>query len=158
MGRKTAILEDGTKVCPGCNRKLPATTEFFFRDRRTKSGVTCRCKTCLRAYADKYNKEHPEWAKENRKKQKIRANKKCRDLIKKLKTENSCVDCGKFYHFSVMDFDHVRGEKKFNICRLDNRGAFQQLLKEIEKCEIVCSNCHRLRTYVRSHPGEEIGY
>jgi len=47
-----------------------------------------------------------------------------------------------------MDFDHIRGKKKFQI-GLQFGNAFKTLEKEIAKCDIVCANCHRVRTYKR---------
>lgn len=48
-----------------------------------------------------------------------------------------------------MDFDHVRGRKLFNVAV----GAFnvteEKLLVEIDKCDVVCANCHRQRTHER---------
>ena len=61
-----------------------------------------------------------------------------------------CTDCGLTYHPCVMDFDHVRGEKVKNISFLAAQGLRKQLLLELEKCELVCSNCHRMRTYLRT--------
>jgi hypothetical protein len=48
-----------------------------------------------------------------------------------------------------MDFDHVRGQKAFNIgnCRYDV--SVERLLQEIAKCDVVCAVCHRLRTVRR---------
>jgi hypothetical protein len=55
-----------------------------------------------------------------------------------------------------MDFDHVRGEKTVNLARLRNsRSAWAKLVAEIEKCEVVCSNCHRIRTRMRAE-GREV--
>lgn len=49
-----------------------------------------------------------------------------------------------------MDFDHVRGEKKYNIGSMVGRGLSPKLIdEEVAKCELVCSNCHRIRTYAR---------
>jgi hypothetical protein len=48
-----------------------------------------------------------------------------------------------------MDFDHVRGEKKFNVAHFIYTGSYQAVQDEIAKCEVVCSNCHRLRTGAR---------
>jgi hypothetical protein len=58
---------------------------------------------------------------------------------------NPCADCGKCYPPEAMDFDHVpgRGGKLHNISRLRTLRA---ILAESEKCELVCSNCHRTRT------------
>ena len=59
-----------------------------------------------------------------------------------------CLDCGGRFPACVMDFDHVRGEKKFSIAQRLFKSP-KTLLVEIEKCEIVCSNCHRIRTEKR---------
>lgn len=51
-----------------------------------------------------------------------------------------------------MDFDHREGEKKAApIPILLRDGATAKLEKELRKCDVVCANCHRARTYERSH-------
>ena len=67
-----------------------------------------------------------------------------------------CADCDNRYPFYCMDFDHVRGVKEFGIA--DSQWSWKsiaQLEVEIAKCELVCANCHRIRTYERT--GEENG-
>ena len=72
-----------------------------------------------------------------------------REYVRKIKESNSCADCGKAYHYYQMDFDHL-GDKKQTIARLANSEASIKTIKqEIAKCELVCSNCHRLRTWNR---------
>lgn len=61
---------------------------------------------------------------------------------------NPCRDCGITYHPVAMQFDHVRGTKKFEV-GLANRKSRKSILKELKKCELVCANCHALRTYTR---------
>ena len=62
----------------------------------------------------------------------------------------ACMDCGRQFPFYVMDFDHrVPGEKAFEITRMLGRTSTQNLLDEIAKCDIVCANCHRERTFRR---------
>lgn len=58
-----------------------------------------------------------------------------------------CADCGKTFHPVCMDFDHSF-DKKFNVSQAKSL-SIKSISKEIEKCEVVCSNCHRLRTYKR---------
>lgn len=48
-----------------------------------------------------------------------------------------------------MDFDHVDGTKVANINILRNYST-QALSEELAKCELVCSNCHRERTWQRA--------
>lgn len=58
-----------------------------------------------------------------------------------------CADCGESYPSYVMDFDHVRGVKTFNIAWGVRNATTAALLAEIAKCDVVCSNCHRIRTH-----------
>jgi hypothetical protein len=62
-----------------------------------------------------------------------------------------CVDCHRKFPPECMDFDHIpeRGEKLFNISR-GTKHSWDDMLAEIAKCEIICSNCHRTRTVTRS--------
>jgi hypothetical protein len=51
-----------------------------------------------------------------------------------------------------MDLDHVRGVKGFKVSEAVRRAygiQIQRLLAEMEKCEVVCANCHRMRTAAR---------
>ena len=59
-----------------------------------------------------------------------------------------CADCGQRYHWFQMDFDHVRGQKSYNISRMMTMSE-ERLRAEIAKCDVVCSNCHRMRTFSR---------
>lgn len=64
--------------------------------------------------------------------------------------KSPCVDCGKSFPLVCMEFDHVRGRKRFNLAqarwRVFNR---QQVIDEMNKCDVVCSNCHQIRTHTR---------
>lgn len=60
-----------------------------------------------------------------------------------------CVDCGEDDPV-VLEFDHVRGEKLFEISRADNNCvSIATLRREIVKCEVRCANCHRRKTHER---------
>lgn len=70
--------------------------------------------------------------------------------VRELKGSTPCMDCGKTYPHYVMDFDHVRGKKSANVADMvKNCVSLSKLKLEIEKCDIVCSNCHRTRTWFR---------
>jgi hypothetical protein len=63
-----------------------------------------------------------------------------------------CADCsGMFpeFAFTAMEFDHVpeRGTKKFMIGQAHlSKVSFASLESEIKKCDLVCANCHKIRT------------
>lgn len=64
-----------------------------------------------------------------------------------------CGDCGVSYPYYVMEFDHVRGLKAFNVSTaVQYNPGWERLKAEIAKCDVVCSNCHRERTYRRNLP------
>lgn len=73
-----------------------------------------------------------------------------RDLINKIKIELGCVKCGYNFHAAALDFNHVRGEKLFNVSQ-DPKVALEKLLAEIQKCDVLCANCHRIHTYENKH-------
>jgi hypothetical protein len=69
--------------------------------------------------------------------------------IRSLKDE-PCLDCGGKFHYSAMQFDHVRGEKKFAISlAMSTTYSKERVLEEIAKCDLVCANCHAIRTWQR---------
>ena len=61
-----------------------------------------------------------------------------------------CADCGGEFPPYVMDFDHVNENKLDDICGMRMRTVSREAIRaEIEKCEVVCANCHRARTHRR---------
>lgn len=71
-------------------------------------------------------------------------------LIQEKKHYHPCADCGQKYPYWVMQFDHL-GDKAFTIsdCK-KHHVSKERLLEEMEKCDIVCANCHAERTHKRS--------
>lgn len=63
--------------------------------------------------------------------------------------QKPCTDCGEEYPYYVMDFDHREDNKLFNVSKMVAK-SWNQIYTEIAKCDLVCSNCHRKRTYLRS--------
>ena len=63
--------------------------------------------------------------------------------------DKPCMDCGNSFPIISMDFDHRPDEKKlFNLASAWGRNI-DKIIAEIAKCDVVCSNCHRLRTEKR---------
>lgn len=73
-----------------------------------------------------------------------------KDYIDELKRK-PCTDCGLTFDPVCMDFDHLDGsEKSFNVSVSTARRFSREIIDaEIAKCELVCANCHRLRTKAR---------
>ena len=91
-----------------------------------------------------------------RRKAQLRANKEAarqrgRDYVENYFATHSCADCGESDPV-VLTFDHVRGTKRANVSDMVRDGLGLETIKaEIEKCDVVCYNCHSLRT--QGHSG-----
>lgn len=75
--------------------------------------------------------------------------KKHADISQYLKECKSvpCADCGVCYPYYVMDFDH-QGDKEGNLGDFRSSGwSMKRVKEEVAKCQVVCANCHRERTY-----------
>lgn len=134
-----------SKVCNLCKQdKL--LSDFYLGV--GKLGRQSYCKTCM------YEKVKSRRTKEINKGYKRTAAQKrkpLRELIKTFKETHGCKDCKKKFPHYIMDFDHVTGTKRNNVSTLIHGGCSKEvLITEIEKCEIVCSNCHRERTWQRA--------
>lgn len=71
-----------------------------------------------------------------------------RKRVNEYKLSVGCMDCGYKAHGSALDFDHVRGKKSFTIAGKVTMG-WARIQAEIAKCDVVCANCHRIRTVAR---------
>jgi hypothetical protein len=70
------------------------------------------------------------------------------DLLDQLRSV-PCADCGGRFAQCAMDFDHRDPSTKVRgVTRMIN-GSIERMLAEVAKCDIVCANCHRLRTFER---------
>lgn len=128
------------KRCSKCKVEHPVS--FFSRNKTTADGLQFWCKTCSRQAIQPQTETR-------------RA--KLLELAKQFKNK-PCMDCGGQYPAVAMDFDHRPDEEKlFSITRayMDNYSD-EEILAEIEKCDLVCANCHRVRTAIRHHGGVQM--
>ena len=61
-----------------------------------------------------------------------------------------CMDCGIKYPYYVMQLDHVRGDKIKAVASMMGRTSLRLIQEEVAKCDVVCANCHAVRTYNRT--------
>lgn len=144
----TTSKETNYKICSKCKVSKPI-SEFSFR--QTATGVRqSYCKECgKRLTRSHYRNNKRQYLDRN-----VRSYLKRRELVKQMKSR-ACADCDVQYPFYVMDFDHREGEiKEYELNRVD-RMTTRAILREIEKCDVVCANCHRVRTYERRIKHEE---
>ena len=69
--------------------------------------------------------------------------------VKTLKESTPCADCGRKFPAVAMDFDHVKPKYKEVSRMIADGDPWSVIQEEIDKCEIVCACCHRVRTACR---------
>lgn len=132
------------KSCTKCNKEKR--TECFSKNRSKKDGLNSHCKDCHSVYIRAHYQKNKKYYKERIAAKKNENKKQNLKLIRGLKEQTPCADCGKKYPYYVMDFDHINGQKKDVVSKL-TKSSPKIVLAEIKKCEIVCANCHRMRTF-----------
>jgi hypothetical protein len=76
-----------------------------------------------------------------------------RDFLRR-RRKQPCADCGRTYLPHQMDFDHRDpSQKTSTVSRMIGRAGTGRIMAEVAKCDIVCANCHRDRTYRRREAG-----
>lgn len=124
------------KVCTSCRNEKSLSD--FRKDKQRKDGYQSHCKQCARerhksAYASKYKVKHKESADVRRA--------RTIQLILEYKLAHPC-QCGETEPV-CLDFHHLdMSEKDFIISQNKNR-SWESLQSELQKCVVLCSNCHR---------------
>jgi hypothetical protein len=130
-----------TKFCRQCkNNKL--ISEFHKRG----EGLQPECKACRKIRdRDHYAKNKGKIAEQKR-----AYDGRLRDQHFQLKFGRNCLDCGNVYHPCQMQFDHPPGiEKKGGVADFVRDRSWRRAIEEADKCELVCANCHAMRTHLR---------
>jgi hypothetical protein len=131
-------------LCTGCNEERDI-EDFRWKD-RAKGKRQSHCKYCHKIYSRNYYEKNTALHKSRAKVNGKRMLNDYRSKILTYLSEHPCVDCGEADPV-VLDFDHVRGEKRDYVSALvKNKCSWNKILEEIEKCEIRCANCHRRKT------------
>ena len=126
-----------TKICSKCKQKL--TLDHFCKNKKKKDGLQTFCKQCNKAYLKKYyaDDKQAQFDRNSRYKQKLRK------AFQQYKAKQQCVFCGEKTP-CCLDFHHIDpSQKDFTISNAIDTKAKDILWQEVEKCIVVCANCHR---------------
>ena len=129
-------------ACRRCGEVQPVSS-FHHSSQR---GRQAWCKSCRKEYDASY------WQKTRDERVRFRKRRQAEleSWHRRLKETTPCADCGGHFHHAAMHFDHVPGHLKHReVSTLVHQGARRAAMHEITKCELVCANCHAVRTYER---------
>ena len=131
------VEQDTARRCGKCGEVRPLSMFYLKMEakRATREGRTryhYPCRVCV------HKKNH---ARLNPRQQYVNA----------IKTERGCADCGiRSDRPEIYDFDHRPGEHKVaGVAALLTKGTMEDVDVEMAKCDVVCANCHRIRTVDR---------
>lgn len=137
------------KTCSKCGLSK-AESEFFVKD-KLRGRLHAQCKTCYQLHRQTYYKTHYTKYRESylqrarARREKVR-NTFHQNLLDYL-ANKACAECGE-NDIRVLEFDHLDPrEKVFSVSQATKFGySWEQTLAEIQKCRILCANCHKRRT------------
>jgi L-lysine 2,3-aminomutase len=96
-----------------------------------------------KAYHRAYSKKHYAENKEHYIEKSRKHKQATRDWIRSLKEGRICSQCGEDDPI-VLDFHHPNpNEKGGTVANIAHRWSRKRILQEIEKCDVMCANCHR---------------
>jgi len=150
-------VESSVKECRICSEVKQIVAFHTYKDRNGSKRRFGICKKCRETGIQEENDKRREWRREyneNTRSQRSLKSAERRAAAKKFvdeyKSARVCADCGKSWPPVAMDLDHVRGEKSGNVAGFVSAAYKLDLIKlELEKCDVVCACCHRLRTAAR---------
>lgn len=139
------VCVDGPmKRCSRCRELKPL--EAFNKLTRAKDGRQWNCRACNAAWHAENRAHHNALiAKRN-----VRVLEDNHRRLFEVKLERGCADCGE-RDPTVLEFDHLRDKKAVVSGLLRYTPSWNRMLEEIDKCEVVCANCHARRTARRAN-------
>jgi len=137
----------GAKTCTNCLEEKPL-DQFPFKNRlRGERHGICKECTAKRSRELYYGNRESRIAQVAGKRRSYID--EARAFVIDYLSTHPCVDCGET-DLVVLDFDHVKGQKVANISRMVYGGtSLSTIQREIEKCEVRCANCHKIKTEER---------
>lgn len=133
------------KKCSACGEAKPA--EDFQKRSKSSDGLAGKCRPCKRAYDNAHYAAHRDSRRPYITSNREVKRELLRMWIKEYLLAHPCVDCGEG-RFVLLDFDHRDSKDKTRSISDMLRAAVSRdtLLAEVQKCDVRCANCHRLRT------------
>src|SRR5581483_4732029 len=126
-----------TKYCSSCKKDIPR-SEFNKRG----DGLQPLCRECNRLRSRRYYAENTEQHRQVIAKRNKRLRAEIRAFIRDYKISRGCKHCGYNRCADALEAHHVHGDKEFLIGRARDK-SLKRVQTELEKCEILCANCHR---------------
>jgi hypothetical protein len=132
VAKRKKLEAKGLRPCAGCGKAKPFSQFQEKTQANGKEGWEGKCKPCV-----SIRQRHSN----------LNRNKEARHYVFEFLKKHPCIDCGET-NVLALEFDHTHS-KKFDIGNALNSNVHITLLKkEMKKCVIRCSSCHRVKTHI----------
>lgn len=137
------------KKCNRCRQYLDE-LEFNWKIKNTR--LQSYCKNCSRAYVKEHYNKNKIYYLDKAKKRNIYLKEKAWEFLGPYLLSHPCVDCGE-KDILILEFDHRDRKMKTDTIRriIQRGGSLAEIKKEVAKCDIRCSNCHRRKTEIENN-------
>lgn len=143
-----------SKRCPKCTINKDR-TEFGLR--AGTSRLKAYCKACSSAITKKHYETNKAKHLHNVKQRTIKVRKQAQQFIIEYLLTHPCVDCGE-NNILFLDFDHL-GNKTKGVCDMAKNGySLDKIKAEINKCQVLCRNCHSFKTHKERNTYRYLAY
>lgn len=124
--------------------KVPLGEHEFHKNKTKKDGLSTICKICSKLKSKSYYKNNTNNHREKVGERNRRVRKENSIKLYDYLSKNPCVNCGE-RDITVLEFDHLKDKIK-DVSRMVSDCSWETVQKEIEKCQVLCANCHRRKT------------
>jgi len=137
------------KTCTVCS-KVKLENDFYYKN-KSLGKLHSQCKMCYTEKRRSFYKEHYHTYRNQYRARAIERKRRLKTIIRQAMLEylrdKSCLQCG-ISDARVLEFDHIDPTvKSFNIAQGITRTLrWENILVEISKCQILCANCHKIKT------------
>jgi hypothetical protein len=131
------------KNCRKCLENLPFNN--FYTSKKNKDGHQSYCKVCSCSNRVTHYKDN----RENEKIVRKLYTKTIKDKFIDYKKTCFCSKCNE-NRWYILDFHHTENNKEYDVANMTNgRNSWETIMKEVNKCIVLCANCHREEHYFK---------
>ena len=140
------------RTCTACKETKEENQFTRVKTRKGTPTLQSWCKACKRLKTKKYMADKlkdPEYRIAVNIRRKNRGTKAKEYWVKYF--GGKCIDCSGVFHYSVYDFHHILGDKEVSPSHILRGKSItdKKVLEELNKCVLLCANCHRMRHHKR---------
>ncbi|MCY7347151.1 MAG: hypothetical protein LH614_13135 [Pyrinomonadaceae bacterium] len=138
------VIDNETKVCTKC--QIEKSRNLFSARKKSKDGLASWCRNCFQiSWKQRYYENHRHYRDSHARSRNKLREEYARKVFEYLEN-HPCIMCGESDPI-VLEFDHRdRNDKIESVSVMTRNSSWERIEFEIQKCDVLCANCHRRKT------------